>query len=466
MTDLKELSNSFLKQREFRRGIFKDIQLHKSIEAAEKLFKKFDLLQNPLLPYQKAAVKFMLQGRIRFLANPENFRSEADVLCSIPENVEDTNIIVICDPKNQADWIDVKNNYELKYPTLVAFSKKDYRLPKYGEILVTTWAKIPDPEDSKKKNYTLILDGAEKLKSTKTLRSKKIKALVKVSAKTLLTCQNNFLDNPKQVYGALHTLDMLKLFDCKTEKQFKNIFYIDDDEGLRPHPYLKEIFYNFMLVRDEKMILKDRALIYSERELIPLDNKRKRNISRDLKKIVKKGVNDSYIKNCLADGEFSKLKEINNLFSEYKYEYLIGSIVLSDCDVEEEYEEKSTAIVVLCSCDSVLEKLSNMKNCQVLKDDTHNTDRERILRNFETGHRHILAVTDEVFSGLYLKSDIYESLFVIRVGRSCHQEVNKYNIRKLEDMSSRRRMEWTHPITLTDLVINDPREKTFLNNLD
>jgi len=191
-------------------------------------------LKKGMLEFQAEDIEWLSQQSRALLAHDMGLGKTAISLLSLPKN---RGAIVVCPLAIvESAWVAEIKHWVPEFQPIVIKSKKDFRFPQAGEIVIVSYERLPDEfippwttleikgEKVKYRDfnaldeelqrafsrYSVIVDEAHYVKKLKNRRSVKVRSLCKYAASSWMLTGTPLANRPQDLYGLLVVGDMIK----------------------------------------------------------------------------------------------------------------------------------------------------------------------------------------------------------------------------------------------------------------
>lgn len=229
-----------------------------------------------LFDFQREGVKFLALHSRAVLGDSPGLGKTIQGLVALPEKKR---VLVICPASLKFNWLIEAEKWRPDYHTEVIKNKKEFRLPKHGEILITNYESLPKHTVEKVqmangrsfnkyissfhvdgKDFVIIADEIQKCKSTKTANHKNTRALGDVAEVFWALTGTPLMNKPPDLWGILSASGMQREVLTSYNK-FLDLFNAGSNGygtvfGM-PKPEVPERMKRVMIRRDKYEVLKD-----------------------------------------------------------------------------------------------------------------------------------------------------------------------------------------------------------------
>lgn len=365
-----------------------------------------------LKKYQRTGVIWLSENARALLGDEPGLGKTIQALIAIPE---DSPAIVICPATMKGIW---RNEIKKWRPDLVPAileGRGSWRWPRAGEIVICNYEIMPDdleqeakpnifwPDDlfknnaSQKTNVTLISDEAHVLKTPKTKRTERFRALSRKiregGGRVWLLTGTPLLNRPPELWNVLNAADLAgKAFG--TYPKFVRLFNGQSTgygmEWGQPHPSVPEMLKLVMLRRERKTVLPELPVKTWRSIDVELDSHTRKQCDSVLDIISGLGftmeavVNEHNIAK-LTHMSFDQIAALRAQLARSKIKTMLGLV--------ETYEENEQPLVVFSAHRDPILQLGTRKGWGVIVGDTPPERRTEIVEAFQGGRLLGLAAT-------------------------------------------------------------------------
>ncbi len=354
-------------------------ELQEEINKAEERAK-----QLKLFPYQIEGVKWLVSRQKAILADSMGLGKSSSSLCSLPEGAK---TLIVCPASLKWNWYDEVQKWRSDFTPIVIDKKENFRLPEKGEVIIVNYDILPGEIEETKagkrikkgsvpdcKEIHLIGDEGQKLKSTKTKRSKRFAALSKTALKVYILTGTPLQNHLQDLYGVLMAAQLLKEM-CGSYQNFlklcnaKKNFFGQIEYG-KPTPQLSQNLKRVMIQRKKEEVFTQ------------LPEKRYQTIKVDVDAVKLMKELDSEWEatkeNLKELPDFSKFATIRAKIAESRIDSMLELI--------EDYEESETPLIVFSAHKKPIQALDGRKGwATITGDNTTPEERQEIVRKFKSG---------------------------------------------------------------------------------
>jgi SWI/SNF-related matrix-associated actin-dependent regulator 1 of chromatin subfamily A len=338
--------------------------------AQQELSQNFDT--TGLFPFQVTGACF-LQSKDRCLLGDEMGTGKTvQTLASLPK---DQGVLIVCPASLKFNWRDEAKRWRPDLTTTVLKGKGSFRFPNKGEMVIVNYDILPETLTNPETPFVLVCDEVHLCKNYKAKRSKAVKNLAKIAAKTIGLTGTPLMNRPFDLFGVLSTLHLEKevfgswIGFLRAFNAYKNRF--GGYEFGRVAPHVPELLRRVMLRRRREEVLPD----------LP----KKSYTTVTVEGLNKKLVNqlDKLYEECELLLETDELPPFE-MFSKIRAQ-LAESRIDAMLEFVESHEEENIPLVVFSAHRAPIDILANREGWATITGSTKAEERQEIVRQFQSG---------------------------------------------------------------------------------
>lgn len=415
---LADFVEDFRSQKKKKNSYYRRSEYMPTISEVRSRMDHYESLGDGLLDYQKAAVNWILDGKVRLIADHMGIHCYREVIFCLPSKKAGT--IIVYSKDDLPDWTVELDRYRPDLDYKIASSAKTFEFPKPGEVTIVTWDKLPPPSvfEQKISPFVLVLGDVHFAKNPKTRRRKRIEPFVERSRTLIAQTFDLNLQNPADYYEILELM-RINPFDMSLSTFTSR--YWEEDKNKDKDAYdrftskieLEEFAQTFMMQRDPR---------YTTVEFPPIRR------------------TENFIT--------PKNDEIEHLDAKRDQKYISGLKLPYVQDLADSYRFYECKTIVLSRYPEILDRISA----------------RRLKSDEDLRKEPVFTATHREFMGLYLR--IIDTpgksgpLTIVRVDLDISEEVNEYNMSRIKSLASRRCKNGSIQfIDIKDIKIDHPIDK-------
>lgn len=342
----------------------------KTQAVEQELSQNFDT--TGLFPFQVTGACF-LQSKNRCLLGDEMGTGKTvQTLASLPK---DQGILIVCPASLKFNWRDEAKRWRPDLTTVVLKGKGSFRFPNKGEMVIVNYDILPETETKPETAFVLVCDEVHLCKNYKAKRSKAVKSLAKIAAKTIGLTGTPLMNRPFDLFGVLSTLHLEKevfgswIGFLRAFNASKNRF--GGYEFGRVAPHVPELLRRVMLRRRREEVLPD--LPKKSYTTVTVEGLNK-NLVKQLDKLYDE---------CELFLETDELPPFE-MFSKIRAQ-LAESRIDAMLEFVENHEEENIPLVVFSAHRAPIDALATREGWSTITGSTKAEERQDIVRKFQSG---------------------------------------------------------------------------------
>lgn len=358
-----------------------------------------------LRPYQEEGVQFLLANQKALLADDTGLGKTVVILSAL-KYIEITSkvspaVLVACSNIAMLTWLDEIEEWT-DFEVYRIKAKKDFRLPKNGEVVLCTWGMLPDSSKSpriKTKNFCLIGDEIQALKNPEAIRSKswdRIKLSVEAKKGIVWGASATPLENkPKDFWEILGK--------CGIDKEVFGHFYrfkklygaysgphglVWPEDGVDPR--VPRIIKKKVLHRKKRDVLKELPKVMPPR-YIKVRINQSSEVMRQLQEI-----EDYIAEHKLTIEKFIELvlrKKIDFIDMTAVRKLCAAAKIPTMLDYCRGMEESNEPVIIICCYKEPILQLKEKLGWEVITGEVSVSKRRKIVKAFQSGDLPALGCT-------------------------------------------------------------------------
>jgi len=375
------------------------LEVPPSLKQIEKTEQAEQATAAGLYEFQVDGVNFLSHKQKALLGDEMGLGKSVQSLMSIPKNGA---ALVICRACLKYNWKDEVARWRPDLTPVVLNGRDSFRWAGQNEVVIINNDILPDSFNTPSKNHGenqtaywtrlaqwrqslkqsnpqaasnfCIIDEAHDYKNKKAARTRKVREIAKLTAKTIGLTGSPLTNRPEDLFNVLDTIGLAKDVFGNFEK-FQKLFHAHHNgygwQYGSPDPIVPELLRRVMLRRLRAEVLPELPAKTYTNMLVNCDNKE---LNKKLDSLW---------------GEFKDMLEVGTLppfrqFSEIRAD-LAHSRIPAMLDFVENHEEQEVPLVVFSKHLSPLDALIGRDGWAVITGDTHAEKRQEIVRAFQAG---------------------------------------------------------------------------------
>ena len=411
-----------------------------------------------LLAFQEESCRWLTKGKVRILTSDCTINERTEIVMALPDS-NDAGTLLVCPPYEKYEWRLEINFWRPDLYVENIKNKKSFSIPIPGEVNLVSWDSLPDSFPSGAYNrFVMVLADVDLAKKITSARARKILNLVGYPDTIIATTIDCYLEKAQDLFSILSVTGAIESLEVDDFLDFKEKYFTKVKRKFIPNLDLKEFMHSIVRKRSAQETCKRYPPIRLEDRFVSINHSESKSVVRKLSKIggftkTLEVLNDENKKR----GNSKVLSEALELLSSLKWpmlQELINSYIIA-----------SEPLIIVTSCESILENLRKNKRWAVITKGTKCENRDLSLSRFKRETLRYMAISHSVMTGLNIELNS-PCITVLKVEPDLNPEVNKYIYRKLEKMASRRSSQAVNPIHIINLRAHNKIDALFWENLE
>lgn len=374
------------------------------------------LLRDLLRPYQQAGVLYMLKNRTVIVADDMGIGKTIEALATI-ESAMAYPALVVCPASLKINWHReclkwlpkrtahiLERNYSLDQSDAIKTGASQIVITNYENLEKNMWLQIMPWS-------CVIIDEAHYIKDQKSKRTNNVQKISRNAERVILMTGTPVINKPFDLVPLLQTARKLHLFDgfwgfvneyCNAQKtrfgyDFSGAENLDElNQKLRECGYLR---------REKNEVLPELPEKIRQNLLLEIDNRKDYELAKHaLIDYIRESKGEEKARNAMRAETLVRINTLRQLAVEGKIRDVVSWI--------KDFQQTKKSIIVFGWHTEVLDFISSEFSCEVLNGETKETDRQKMIDDFQGGVTKIIAINIKTGGvGLTLTAASYE-LFV------------------------------------------------------